>query len=47
MWFEPLGQEDSLEEEMATYSSILAEIILGTDKPGGLESMQSQGVRLD
>ena len=47
MWFEPLGQEDSLEEEMATYSSILAEIITGTDKPGGLESMQSHGVRLD
>jgi len=47
MWFEPLCQEDSLEEEMATYSSILAEIIPWTDKPGGLESMQSQGVRLD
>ena len=46
MWFEPLSQEDSL-EEMATYSSILAEIIPWTDKPGGLESMQSQGVRLD
>ena len=47
MWFEPLGQEDPLEEEMATYSSILAEIIPWTDKPGGLECMQSQGVRHD
>ena len=24
MWFQSLGQEDPLEEEMATYSSILA-----------------------
>ena len=32
---------------MATYSSILAEIIPWTDEPGGLESMQSQRVRHD
>ena len=31
-----LGQEDSLEEEMATYSSILARRILWIEEPGGL-----------
>ena len=34
-----LGWEDPLEEEMATYSSILAWEISGTDEPGGLKSM--------
>ena len=42
-----LGQEDSLEKEMATYSSILAWEIPGTEKPGGLESMGSQRVGCD
>ena len=42
-----LGQEDSLEKEMATLSSILAWEIPGTEKPGGLESMGSQRVRCD
>ena len=31
-----LGQEDLLEEEMATHSSILAWKILWTDEPDGL-----------
>ena len=31
-----LGQEDSLEEEMATHSNILAGKILFTEEPGGL-----------
>ena len=31
-----LGQEDLLEEEMATHSSILAWKILWTEDPGGL-----------
>ena len=31
-----LGQEDPLEEEMATHSSILALEILWTEEPGGL-----------
>ena len=31
-----LGQEDPLEEEMATYSSILAWKISWTEEPGGL-----------
>ena len=37
-----LGQEDPLEKEMATYSSILAQEILCTEEPGGLQSMGSQ-----
>ena len=31
-----LGQEDPLEKEMATYSSVLAWKIPRTEKPGGL-----------
>ena len=42
-----LGQEDALEKEMATHSSILAWRIPWTDKPGGLRSMLSQRVRHD
>ena len=34
-----LGQEDPLEKEMATYSSILAWRIPWTEVPGGLQSM--------
>ena len=34
-----LGQEDPLDREMATHSSILAWIISRTEKPGGLQSM--------
>ena len=33
-----LGQEDPLEEEIATHSSILAWKIPWTDEPGGLQS---------
>ena len=39
-----LGWEDPLQEEMATHSSILAWKIPWTEKPGGLQSMQSQRV---
>ena len=42
-----LGGEDPLEEEMATYSSILAWRILWTEEPGGLQSMGLQTVRHD
>jgi len=42
-----LGQEDALEEEMATHSSILAWEIPWTEEPGGLQSMGSQRVRHD
>ena len=34
-----LGQEDPLEEEIATHSSILAWRIPWTEEPGGLQSM--------
>jgi len=37
-------QEDPLEEEMATHSSILAWEIPWTEEPGGLQSMESQRV---
>ena len=37
-----LSQEDPLEKEVATQSSILAWRIPWTDQPGGLQSMGSQ-----
>ena len=42
-----LGQKDSLEEEMATCSSILAWRIPWTEEPGGLQSIRSQRVGHD
>ena len=39
-----LGQEDLLEEDMATHPSILAWKIQWTEEPGGLQSMESQRV---
>ena len=47
MWVLSLGQEDPLEEDMATHSSILAWRIPWTEEPGGLQSMGSQKVRHD
>jgi len=44
MWVPSLDQEDPLEEEMATHSSILAWRIPWTEKPGRLQSMGSQRV---
>ena len=38
-WVQFLGQENPLEKEMATYSSILAWEIPRTEEPGGLQSM--------
>ena len=38
-WVQSMGQEDALEKEMATYSSILAWKIPWTEEPGGLQSM--------
>ena len=35
-WVESLGQEDLMEEEMATHSSILAWKIPRAEEPGGL-----------
>ena len=40
-----LGQEDPLEKEMATCSSILARGIPWTEDPGGLQSMGLRTVR--
>ena len=37
-----LGQEDPLEEEMATHSSTLARRIPWTEEPVGLQSMELQ-----
>ena len=37
-----LGQEDALEKEIATHSSTLAWKIPWTEKPGGLQCMESQ-----
>ena len=37
-----LGREDPLEEGMAAQSNILAWRIPWTEKPGGLQSMESQ-----
>ena len=42
-----LGQEDALEEGMATDSSILAWEIPGTEKLCGLQSIGSQRVDLN
>ena len=46
-WVQSLGQEDPLEEEMATHSSILAWKVPWTEEPGGLQSMGLQRVRCD
>ena len=42
-----LGQEDPLEKEMATHSSILAWKIPWTEEPGRLQSMGLQRVGHD
>ena len=41
-WVPLLGQEDPLEKEMVTHSSILAWEIPWTEDVGGLQSMGSQ-----
>ena len=45
MRVQSLGQEDPLEKEIATHSSILAWRIPWTEKPVGLQSMGSQRVK--
>ena len=47
MWVQSLGQEDPLEEEMATHSSIPAWKIPWTEECGGLQSIGSQRVKQD
>ena len=46
-WVQPLGQEDLLEKEMATHSSILAWKIPWAEEPGRLQSLGSQRVGHD
>ena len=48
MWeagFDPLGWEEPLEKEIATYSSTLAWKIPWTEEPGKLQSVGSQRVK--
>ena len=47
MWVQSLGRKDSLEEEKATHSRILAWRIPWTEEPGGLQSIGSQRVGRD
>ena len=47
IWVRSLGQEDPLEEEIATHSSILAWRIPWTEEPGGLPSIGLQRVGRD
>ena len=42
MWVQSLGQEDPLEKEMATLSTVLAWEIPWTEEAAGLQSMGSQ-----
>ena len=46
-WVRSLGQEDPLEKEMATHSSILAWKIPWLEEPDRLQSMGLQRVRHD
>ena len=43
-WIWSLGQEDPLEKEMATHSSILPREILWTEEAGRLPSIESQRI---
>ena len=42
-WVRSLGQEDPLEEEMATHSSILAWRVPWIEEPGGLHTVSPWG----
>ena len=46
-WVQSLGQQDPLEEEMATHFSILAWRIPETEEPGRLKCTGSQRARHD
>ena len=47
IWVQSLGQEDVLEKEMATHSSIFVWEIPWTEEPGRLKSMGLQRVEHD
>ena len=42
-WVQSLGQEDPLEEEMATHSSIIACEILWMEEPGTVQRITESG----
>ena len=44
-WVRKMGQEDPLQKEMATHSSILAREIPWTKEPGRLQSLGSKIIR--
>ena len=46
-WVQSLGQEDPLDEEMATHSTVLAWRSPWTEEPGKLQSMGLHRVRHD
>ena len=46
-WVRSLGERDAVEKETATHSSILAWEISWIEKPGGLQSIESQRIRHD
>ena len=46
-WVRSLGQEDPLEKEVDTHSSVLACIILWTEDTGRLQSMGLQSIGHD
>ena len=46
-WAQSLGQEDSLEKEIATHSSILAWRIPWMEETGGLQSIRLHRVARD
>ena len=46
-WVQSLGQEDTLEKEMTTHSSILAWEITSMEEPGRLQSMGPERVGHD
>ena len=47
MWVRSLGEEESLEQEVETHSSIPVWKIPWTAEPGGLQSMGSQRAEQD
>ena len=47
IWVRSLGQEDTLEKEIATYTSILAWDLSRAEEPGRLQSMGSPRVGHD
>ena len=46
-WVQSLGQEDTLEKDMATHSSILAWRIPWTEEPGGATDHGVERIRQD